>query len=126
MIGLVLFLAMVPRAGVAAAVIAGAALIGFVILVRPSPRWSGRGDGAVALLALVVARAGRERGLAAAAVAALMRPGLAVDAGFALSVLATGALVSLRDGATRCGREVCRRGWRGAGRQRRPRWPVRP
>ncbi len=105
-LGVVLFLARRCRAGPwLCAVVCGVALLGFVILARPSPSVvRAAAMGAVGLLALV---AGRNRiaapALAAAVIAGLVYdPALAVDAGFALSVLATGGLVLLaprwRDG----------------------------
>lgn len=81
-----------------AAVLAGLALVGFVVLARPSPSvLRAAVMGTVALLALVTGR--RKQALPALSGAVLVllavRPALAVDAGFALSVLATGALVLL-------------------------------
>ncbi|UZJ23789.1 ComEC/Rec2 family competence protein [Rhodococcus antarcticus] len=81
-----------------AAVLAGLALVGFVVLARPSPSvLRAAVMGTVALLALVTGR--RRQALPALSGAVLVllavRPALAVDAGFALSVLATGALVLL-------------------------------
>jgi competence protein ComEC len=75
--------------------------VGFVILVRPSPSVvRAAAMGAVGLLALVV---GRTRvvtaALATAVVGSLLAdPALAVSAGFALSVFATGALVLVAPG----------------------------
>ncbi len=87
------------------AVLAGFALIGFVILVRPSPSvLRAAAMGAIGLLALAT---GRTRAAAAALAAAvvvalLLDPALASSVGFGLSVLATGALILLaprwRDG----------------------------
>lgn len=82
-----------PRAGVA---LAALALVAFVIVVRPSPSVvRAAAMGAVALLALV---AGRERAALPALGAAvggclLVWPDLAIDVGFALSVVATAALI---------------------------------
>jgi competence protein ComEC len=82
-------------------VVAAVALVGFVILVRPSPSvLRAAAMGAVGLLALLV---GRSRvatsALATATIASLLfDPALAVSAGFLLSVLATGALVLLAPG----------------------------
>ncbi len=81
-----------------AAVLAGLALVGFVVLARPSPSvLRAAVMGTVALLALVTGR--RKQALPALGAAVLVllaaQPALAVDAGFALSVLATGALVLL-------------------------------
>ena len=80
------------------AVLAGLALVGFVVLARPSPSvLRAAVMGTVGLLALVTGR--RKQALPALGGAVLVvltvRPALAVDAGFALSVLATGALVLL-------------------------------
>jgi competence protein ComEC len=105
-IGAVLLAARWGRAGPITAALAGAvALAGFVVLARPSPSVvRAAAMGAVGLLALV---AGGSRAaapaLATAVIAGLLiDPGLAVDAGFVLSVIATGALVLLaprwRDG----------------------------
>ncbi|WP_132432750.1 DNA internalization-related competence protein ComEC/Rec2 [Pseudonocardia endophytica] len=84
-----------PRA---AAVLAGVALVGFVILARPSPSvLRAAVMGGVVLLALALGRARSAVPALAAAVLALLLidPALAVDAGFALSVAASGALVLL-------------------------------
>jgi len=105
-LGVVLFAARWCRAGPRlSALICAVALVGFVVLARPSPSVvRAAAMGAVGLLALA---AGRTRSatpaLAAAVIAGLLiDPALSVDAGFALSVLATGALVLLaprwRDG----------------------------
>ncbi len=80
------------------AVLAGLALAGFVVLARPSPSvLRAAVMGTVALLALVTGR--RRQALPALCGAVLvllaLRPALAVDVGFLLSVLATGALVLL-------------------------------
>ncbi len=79
-------------------VLAGLALVGFVVLARPSPSvLRAAGMGAVGLLALV--GGGRRAALPAlgATVLALvlLEPGLAASPGFALSVLATAGLVLL-------------------------------
>ncbi len=80
---------------------AGIALVGFVVLVRPSPSvLRAAVMGAVGLLAVL---AGRRRAavpaLAGAVIVLLLADvGLATDPGFALSVLATGALVLLAPG----------------------------
>lgn len=82
-----------PRTG---AVLAAIALVAFVIVVRPTPSVvRAAAMGSVALLALV---AGRERAAlpalaASVGVLLLIWPDLAADVGFALSVVATGALV---------------------------------
>ncbi|NLU78928.1 MBL fold metallo-hydrolase [Micromonospora sp. HNM0581] len=110
-VGAVLLLARWARAGPALAVgLCGLALVGFVILVRPSPSVVRAATmGAVGLAALA---AGRTRAAvpalaAAVAVLVLVDPDLAGDAGFALSVLATGGLLLLapgwRDGLRRRG-----------------------
>jgi competence protein ComEC len=98
-LGLVLFAARWCRAGPwLTAGISGVALVGFVILVRPSPSVvRAAAMGAVALLALASGRVRVASAALAAAVAVglMLDPALALDAGFALSVLATGALVLL-------------------------------
>ncbi|MGC5032659.1 ComEC/Rec2 family competence protein [Micromonospora sp. DT229] len=110
-VGAVLLLARWARAGPGlAAVLCGVALVGFVILVRPSPSVVRAATmGAIGLAALA---AGRPRAAvpalaAAVAVLVLVDPDLAGDAGFALSVLATGGLLLLaprwRDGLRRRG-----------------------
>lgn len=79
-----------------AAVLSGAAMIGFVVLARPSPSVVRAAVMAsVALLALATGRGRSTLPALAAAVLALLLadPALAVDPGFTLSVLATGALV---------------------------------
>jgi len=95
--GAVLGLLRLARAGPRwAAALSGAAIVGFVLLARPSPSVvRAAAMGAVVLLALAL---GRRRSAVPALAAAvlvllLVDPGLAVDPGFALSVLATGALV---------------------------------
>jgi competence protein ComEC len=83
------------------AVVAALALVGFVVLARPSPSVvRAAAMGAVTLLALA---SGRPRvavpALAAAAcVLLLLDPGLARDPGFALSVAATAGIVLLAPG----------------------------
>lgn len=87
-----------PRVAVAAALLA---LVGFVVLARPSPSVLRAGVmGAVVLLALAAGRARSAVPALAVAVLGLLLadPALAVDAGFALSVVATGALVLLGPG----------------------------
>ncbi|MDD7967050.1 ComEC/Rec2 family competence protein [Actinomycetospora lemnae] len=100
--GAVLLLARLGRLGPrTAAVLAGLALVGFVVLARPSPSvLRAAVMGGVTVLALAV---GRRRSVVPALCAAivvllLVDPGLATDPGFALSVLATGALVLLAPG----------------------------
>jgi competence protein ComEC len=79
------------------------AVVGFVVLVRPSPSvLRAAVMGSVGLLAVVL---GRERSvlpaLAASVIALLLvDPALATDPGFALSVLATAALVLIAPGWT--------------------------
>ncbi|MFY1617202.1 ComEC/Rec2 family competence protein [Micromonospora sp. WMMD736] len=110
-VGAVLLLARWARAGpLLAGVLCGVALVGFVILVRPSPSVVRAATmGAIGLAALA---AGRSRAAlpalaAAVTVLVLVDPELAGDAGFALSVLATGGLLLLaprwRDGLRRRG-----------------------
>ncbi|MBQ1027889.1 ComEC/Rec2 family competence protein [Micromonospora sp. C95] len=101
-VGAVLLLARWARAGPALAVgLCGLALVGFVILVRPSPSVVRAATmGAIGLAALA---AGRPRAAvpalaAAVAVLVLVDPDLAGDPGFALSVLATGGLLLLAPG----------------------------
>ena len=90
---LVRFVGIGPRTG---AVLAGTALVLFVIVVRPSPSvLRAAAMGGVALLALV---AGRQRQALPALCTAigllvLVWPDLAVDVGFALSASATAGLV---------------------------------
>ncbi|PZG00668.1 ComEC/Rec2 family competence protein [Micromonospora deserti] len=110
-VGAVLLIARWARAGPwLAAGLCGLALVGFVILVRPSPSVVRAATmGAIGLAALA---AGRPRAAlpalaAGVAVLVLLDPELAGDAGFALSVLATGGLLLLaprwRDGLRRRG-----------------------
>ncbi|MGH3919361.1 MAG: DNA internalization-related competence protein ComEC/Rec2 [Pseudonocardiaceae bacterium] len=100
--GAVLGLARLARAGPrTAAILAGLVLVGFVVLCRPSPSvLRAAAMGAVTLLALIL---GRRRSAVPALCAAvlvllLVDPALGGDPGFALSVLATGALVLLAPG----------------------------
>jgi competence protein ComEC len=95
--GAVLGLARLARLGPRSAVVlAGMVLIGFIVLCRPSPSvLRAAVMGAVALLALVL---GRRRSAVPALCGAVLvllvaDPALGADPGFALSVLATGALV---------------------------------
>lgn len=86
------------------AVVAGLALVAFVVLARPSPSvLRAAGMGAISLAALA---SGRPRAAlpalgAAICVLLLIDPGLARDAGFALSVAATAAIVVLAPGWSR-------------------------
>lgn len=97
-----------PRTGT---VLAGLALVTFVVVVRPSPSvLRAAAMGAIALLALV---AGRERHAlpalcAAVGVLLVLVPDLAVDVGFALSVSATAALVVLAPALVA---RLCAWGW---------------
>ncbi|MEJ2866914.1 ComEC/Rec2 family competence protein [Actinomycetospora sp. OC33-EN08] len=98
-LGAVLLLVRLARLGPRTAAVLGlVALVGFVVLARPSPSVLRAGAmGAVVVLALAL---GRRRSVlpalaATVVVLLLVDPALAVDAGFALSVLATGALVLL-------------------------------
>lgn len=78
------------------AILTAIALLGFVIVVRPSPSvLRAAVMGLIALAALVTGRRRQALPALATAVLALLAiwPALAVDAGFALSVLATSALV---------------------------------
>ncbi|MQA14993.1 MAG: MBL fold metallo-hydrolase [Pseudonocardiaceae bacterium] len=100
--GAVLGLARLARAGPrTAAALAALALIGFVILARPSPSvLRAAVMGGVTLLALVLGRNRSALPALAAAVIGLLvvDPELGSDPGFALSVLATGALVLIAPG----------------------------
>jgi competence protein ComEC len=108
--GAVLLLARAARAGPrSAAMLALGALVGFVLLARPSPSvLRAAAMGGVALLALA---SGRSRAAlpalgAAVTVLVVIDPELAGAPGFALSVLATAGLLLLapgwRDGLRRC------------------------
>ncbi|MFI6046497.1 ComEC/Rec2 family competence protein [Nocardia sp. NPDC051321] len=84
-----------PRA---AAVVAGAALVLFVIIARPDPSVLRAGAmGAITLLALVTGRRKQALPALCAAIIGLLAvwPALAVSAGFALSVCATAGLILL-------------------------------
>ncbi|WP_280493443.1 ComEC/Rec2 family competence protein [Nocardia asiatica] len=81
-----------------AAVVAAAALLMFVVVARPDPSVLRAGAmGAVTLLAVLTGRRKQALPALCAAIIALLAlwPGLAVDAGFALSVVATGGLILL-------------------------------
>ncbi|MDG4799181.1 ComEC/Rec2 family competence protein [Micromonospora sp. WMMD980] len=101
-VGAVLLLARWARAGPRAAVVlCGLALLGFVILVRPSPSVvRAAAMGAIGLAALAAGRSRAALPALAAAVAGLvlLDPDLAGDPGFALSVCATGGLLLLAPG----------------------------
>jgi len=111
LVGFVLLVARWCRAGRwTAAVLCGLALVGFVILVRPSPSVVRAATmGAIGLIALASGRSRAAVPALAAAVVVLVvvDPELAGDAGFALSVLATGGLLLLaprmRDGLRKRG-----------------------
>lgn len=95
----------------ASVVLAGLVLLGFVILVRPSPSvLRAAVMGAVGLLAVLTARRRQALPALAATILVLLAvsPGLAVDMGFALSVVATSALVVL---APRWSMRLTARGW---------------
>lgn len=82
-----------PRTG---ALLAGVALVAFVVVARPSPSvLRAAAMGCVALLALVSGRRKQAIPALAASVVVLLAlfPALAVDFGFALSVVATAGLV---------------------------------
>ncbi|MQY26543.1 ComEC/Rec2 family competence protein [Nocardia aurantia] len=79
-------------------VLSAAALLAFVILARPSPSVLRAAlMGAIAVLATALGRRKQALPALCAAVIGLIayRPGLALDVGFALSVLATAALIVL-------------------------------
>ncbi|RMI32870.1 ComEC/Rec2 family competence protein [Nocardia stercoris] len=87
-----------PRVG---ALLAALALTGFVILARPSPTvLRAAVMGAVTLTAVVTGRRRQALPALCTAVVGLLAfsPGLALDAGFALSVLATAGLILLAPG----------------------------
>lgn len=97
-----------PRAAVA---LAALALVGFVIVVQPTPSvLRAAVMGALGLLAVLSARRRQAIPVLAATVITLMvlAPQLAVDVGFALSVSATAALVVL---APRWAERLVARGW---------------
>jgi competence protein ComEC len=94
-LGLLRLLRVGPRTS---AVLAGVALVGFVVVARPSPSvLRAAVMGAITLLALVLGRGRSALPALAAAVLGLLLldPELGVEPGFALSVLATAALVLL-------------------------------
>ena len=101
-VGLVLLLARWARAGPwVAAALCAVALVGFVILVRPSPsvvRAATMGAIGLAALALGRPRAALPALAAGITVLVVVDPALAADAGFALSVLATSGLLLLAPG----------------------------
>ncbi len=92
-------------------VLAGLVLVGFVILVRPSPSvLRAAVMGAIGLLGVLTARRRQAIPALAATILVLLAvsPGLAVDIGFALSVVATAALVVL---TPRWSMRLTARGW---------------
>jgi len=92
-------------------VLAGLVLVGFVVLVRPSPSvLRAAVMGAIGLLGMLTARRRQAIPALAATILVLLAvsPGLAVDVGFALSVVATAALVVL---APRWSMRLTARGW---------------
>ncbi|WP_199856577.1 ComEC/Rec2 family competence protein [Nocardia suismassiliense] len=98
-----------PRTG---ALVAGAALVLFVIIARPDPSVLRAGAmGAITLLALVTGRRKQALPALCAAVIGLLAvwPALAVSVGFALSVCATAGLILL---APSWADWLCARGWR--------------
>jgi competence protein ComEC len=108
-LGVVLFAVRWARAGpVITAVVCAVALVGFVILARPSPSVvRAAAMGAIGLLGLAVSRPRAAMPALAAGVITLilLDPELSADAGFTLSVLATSGLLILaprwRDGLRR-------------------------
>jgi competence protein ComEC len=110
-LGVVLFAVRWTRAGpVVTALLCAVALVGFVILARPSPSVVRAGAmGAIGLLGLATGRPRAAMPALAAGVTVLVAvdPELAGDAGFALSVLATAGLLLIaprwRDGLRRSG-----------------------
>lgn len=98
-LGVVLYAVRWTRAGpVVTASVCAVALVGFVILARPSPSvLRAAAMGAIGLLALASGRPRAAVPALAAGVAGLILtdPELAADAGFALSVLATAGLLLL-------------------------------
>lgn len=84
-----------PRGATA---VAAAALLMFVVVARPDPSvLRAAAMGAITLLAVLTGRRKQALPALCAAIVALLAlwPGLAVDAGFALSVVATGGLILL-------------------------------
>ncbi|MGY2007796.1 ComEC/Rec2 family competence protein [Nocardia gipuzkoensis] len=99
LLSVVLFLVRLLTLGPhAAAAVAAAALLMFVVVARPDPSVLRAGAmGAITLLAVLTGRRKQALPALCAAIIALLAlwPGLAVDAGFALSVVATGGLILL-------------------------------
>jgi len=124
-IGAVLLLVRLLGAGPrVSAVLAGFALVGFVVLARPSPSvLRAAVMGTVTLLALITARRRQAVPALSGAVLVLLAvsPALALDVGFLLSVLATGALVLAAPGGwRRCADAVSPPGWPSCWRYQRP------
>ena len=96
-LGAALFLARCCRAGpTMTAVIGAVALVGFVILVRPSPSvLRAAAMGGIGLVSLATGRRGTAMPALSAVIAALLiyDPALATDIGFGLSVFATAGLL---------------------------------
>lgn len=119
-----------PRLGVplrTTALLGGALTLGFVVVCRPDPSvLRAAACGAIVLLALAT---GRRRSLIPALATAVLLlvlydPWLATSYGFLLSVLATGALLTLAPaGVPRCDGVGCPRGSRRPWRPREPRRP---
>ena len=111
-LGVVLFAVRWARAGpVVTAVVCAVALVGFVILARPSPSVvRAAAMGAIGLIGLAAGRPRAALPALAAGVTVLVvaDPELAGDAGFVLSVLATSGLLLL---APRWRDALVRRGW---------------
>ena len=111
-LGVVLFAVRWARAGpLLTALVCGVALVGFVILARPSPSVvRAAAMGAIGLIGLAAGRPRAALPALAAGVAVLVvvDPELAGDIGFALSVLATGGLLLL---APKWRDALRRRGW---------------
>ena len=96
------------------AALSGAAVVGFVVLARPSPSVVRAGVmGAVVLLAMASGRGRSAMPALAVAVLVLLPldPALALDPGFALSVVATAALVLLAPSLARALRRRRVPGW---------------
>jgi competence protein ComEC len=105
-----LLLRLLRRGPIFCAAGAGLTLVGYVVLVGPDPSVLRAGVmGGVGLFALALGRAGSALSALAVAVCGLLLldPGMAVNFGFALSVVATGGLVLL---APRWGEALVRRG----------------
>ncbi len=112
LLSVVLFVVRVLTLGPRGAVtVAAAALLMFVVVARPDPSVLRAGAmGAITLLAVLTGRRKQALPALCAAIIALLAlwPGLAVNAGFALSVIATGGLILL---APSWGDWLRARGW---------------